>query len=125
MLTNWDDRLDYDENSDSPMIRDRAKVYRLFVAALTDLLSQAQRYHTLLNRQVSRTKIYDALRGWYIRETSQDGESSLRLNELFQEIWPSYMGASEGVKNPFAYMQSCIWSAIRAGRQPQNLWRSN
>ena len=131
VLTDWDRRLEYDEGSGNPMAEDRAKALRTFAASLTDLLKASDKYHKPLNQQISYAKVHEAMKAWYDREESWDDDSfsstsvNLRINELFNEIWSRYAEAIPRVKNPFKYMQSCIWSALRNGRRPENKWRQN
>ncbi len=131
VLTDWDRRLQYDEGSGNPMTEDRAKALRTFAASLTDLLKASDKYHTVLDQQISYARVHEAMSAWYDREESWDDDSfsstsvNLRINELFNEIWSRYAEATPKVKNPFKYMQSCIWSALRNGRRPENKWRQN
>ena len=129
VLTDWDRRLEDDEDSGEPRYQDRARALRTFVAALTDLLRASDMYHNPLGQQISYVRVHEALKQWYERYESWDDDTcthtsiNLGINDLFLDVYSGYVEAIPRVKDPFKYMQSCIWSALRNGRRPENNWR--
>ena len=122
VMTDWDERTQTDEEDLSPVMRAQLRTYRLFVPAMTDLLKNTPGGHFLLGETVSSVRIRDRLMAWYVCRAGTDGRVRLTISDLFCEIYSAYMRAADGVRNPFRYMQSCIWSALRSGRQPEADW---
>lgn len=120
VLTEWDGMNEYFQDAEmysdleTGWIQNSEYIYRLFAEALTELLGKSRSPHRMLGQEVPYTQIYAKLSEWY----EYDPRSRcLALTELRQKACDDYPKEEEqdDIRNPLAYMQSCIWSLLRTG----------
>ena len=122
VLTEWDDMeecyraFEAQPDADTDLIQGERYVYRLFAEALTDLLRKSDIPTTMLGQEILYPQIYARLSEWYEYDPKR---RRLTLTELRRRACESYPVNDEeaDIRNPLAYMKSCIWSLLREGQR--------
>ena len=120
ILTEWDGMNERFRDAEmypdleTDRIQDSEYVYRLFTEALTELLEKSRSPHRMLGQEVAYTQIHSKLSEWYEYDPER---RCLTLSELRQKACDAFPKEEEidEIRNPLAYMKSCIWSLLRAG----------
>ena len=89
----------------------RQRVYNLFNEALIDMCC-ADKPMTLKGSYVTYAKVIDKL-----NQLAEFGDYYVDLSEFSEPAMDNFIRGAEGneIRNPLAYMKSCIWDAMQTG----------